>query len=44
MSLIPAHERQVDVWVEGQPGLLSKFQDSQNYAEKPCLKKNSYNK
>ena len=28
-------------WVQGQPGLQSEFQDSQDYyTEKPCLKKN----
>jgi len=26
------------LWVQGQPGLQSKFQDSQGYTEKPCLK------
>jgi hypothetical protein len=31
--------RQVDLWAWGQPGLQSKFQDSQDYAEKPCLRK-----
>ena len=31
-------QRQVDFWVQGQPGLQSEFQDSQGYAEKPCLK------
>jgi hypothetical protein len=25
-------------WVQGQPGLLNEFNDSQNYPEKPCLK------
>jgi hypothetical protein len=41
MSLIPAlgRQRQVDFWVRGQPGLLSEFQDSQGYTEKPCLEK-----
>jgi hypothetical protein len=41
MPLIPALERQrqVDFWVQGQPGLQSEFQDSQGYTEKPCLKK-----
>jgi hypothetical protein len=40
-SLIPALGRQwqADVWVRGQPGLQSEFQDSQDYTEKPCLKK-----
>jgi hypothetical protein len=40
MPLIPAlgRQRQVDFWVQGQPGLQSEFQDSQGYAEKPCLK------
>jgi hypothetical protein len=39
--LIPALERQrqVDFWVRSQPGLQSKFQDSQGYTEKPCLEK-----
>jgi hypothetical protein len=42
MPLIPAlgRQRQVDFWVQGQPGLQSEFQDSQGYREKPCLKKN----
>jgi hypothetical protein len=41
MPLIPAlgRQRQEDFWVRGQPGLQSEFQDSQGYAEKPCLKK-----
>ena len=41
MPLIPAlgRQRQVDFWVQGQPGLQSDFQDSQGYTEKPCLKK-----
>jgi hypothetical protein len=29
----------MDLWVPGQPGLQSEFQDSQGYLEKPCLKK-----
>lgn len=33
MPLIPAKVE--DLWVWGQPGL--QFQDSQEYAEKPCL-------
>ena len=39
--LIPAlgRQRQVDFWVLGQPGLQSKFQNSQGYTEKPCLEK-----
>jgi hypothetical protein len=32
-------QRQADFWVQGQPGLQSEFQDSQDYTEKPCLKK-----
>jgi hypothetical protein len=45
-SLIPAlgMQRQVDFWVQDQPGLLSEFQDSQCYTEKPCLKKTKQNK
>jgi hypothetical protein len=27
------------LWVQGQPGLQSKFQDSQGYIKKPCLQK-----
>jgi hypothetical protein len=40
-TLIPAlrRQRQVDFWVQGQPGLQSEFQDSQDYTEKPCLEK-----
>jgi hypothetical protein len=39
--LIPAlgRQRNADVWVPGQPGLQSEFQDSQGYTEKPFLKK-----
>jgi hypothetical protein len=39
--LIPAlgRQRHVDLWVWGQPGLQSEFQDSQGYTEKPCLEK-----
>jgi hypothetical protein len=39
--LIPAlgRQRQADFWVQGQPGLQSEFQDSQDCTEKPCLKK-----
>jgi hypothetical protein len=38
--LIPAlgRQRQADFCVQGQPGLQSEFQDSQDYTEKPCLK------
>ena len=27
------------LWVQDQPGLQIEFQDSQDYTEKPCLKK-----
>jgi hypothetical protein len=39
--LIPAlgRQRKADFWVWGQPGLQSEFQDSQDYTEKPRLKK-----
>jgi hypothetical protein len=39
--LIPAlgRQRQVDLWVWGQPGLQSEFQDSQGYTEKLGLEK-----
>jgi hypothetical protein len=30
---VPRKQRQVDLWVQGQPGLQSKFQDSQVYIE-----------
>ena len=32
-------KRQTDLWVQGQSGLQSKFQDNQGYTEKPCLEK-----
>jgi hypothetical protein len=37
MPVIPAlgSQRQADFRVRGQPGLQSKFQDSQDYTEKP---------
>jgi hypothetical protein len=33
-------QRQADFWVRGQSGLQSKFQDTQSYKDKPCLKQN----
>jgi hypothetical protein len=38
-TLIPAlrKQKQADFWVWGQPGLWSKFKDSQSYLERPCL-------
>jgi hypothetical protein len=41
MPLIPAlgRQRQADFWVQGQPGLQSEFQDSQDYTEKRRLEK-----
>jgi hypothetical protein len=30
-------QRQADLWLWGQPGLQSEFQNSQGYTEKPCL-------
>jgi hypothetical protein len=46
MPLIPTlgRQRQADLWVRGQPGLQSEFQDSQDYTEKPCLDKTIQNK
>jgi hypothetical protein len=46
MSLFPAlgRQRQIDIWVPGQPGLQSEFQDSQGYTEKPCLEKTNKQK
>jgi hypothetical protein len=37
--LIPAfmREKQVDLWVQGQPNLQSEFQDSQGCTEKPYV-------
>ena len=32
-----------DLWVWSQPGLLSEFQDSQSYTEKPCIIKQPTN-
>jgi hypothetical protein len=29
------------LWVRGQPGLQSEFQDSQGYTEKHCLEKSN---
>jgi hypothetical protein len=37
--IIALKERQVDLWVWGQPGLWREFQDSRGYTEKPCLEK-----
>jgi hypothetical protein len=40
MPLIPAlgRQRQVDFWVQGQPGLQSELQNSQGYTENTYLK------
>ena len=35
----PGRQRQTDFWVPGQTGPKIKFQDSQGYTEKLCLKK-----
>jgi hypothetical protein len=45
-TLFPAlgRQRQVDLWIRGQPGLQREFQDSQGYTEKPCLKKQNNHK
>jgi hypothetical protein len=41
MLLFPAlgRQRQADIWVRGQSGLQSEFQDSQSYTKKLCLEK-----
>jgi 1,2-phenylacetyl-CoA epoxidase PaaB subunit len=46
MPLIPVlrRQRQADFWVQGQSGLQSEFQDSQNYTEKLCLEKQNKTK
>jgi hypothetical protein len=38
--IIPGLKRQRQEDLLGQPGLQSKFQDSQNHIKKPCLKTN----
>jgi hypothetical protein len=45
-TLIPelGRQKQVDFWVQGQPGLQSEFQDSKDCTEKPCLEKQKTNK
>jgi hypothetical protein len=37
----PALKKQEDLWVWGLPGLQNKFQNSQDYAEKPCVETKS---
>lgn len=38
-------QEQADIWVQGQPSLQRKFQDSQDYCiVRPCLKKTEQNK
>lgn len=46
IPLISALRRQKEfnLWVRGQPGLYSEFQDSQGYGEKRCLKNKQTNK
>jgi hypothetical protein len=46
MPLIPAlgRQRQVDFWVQGQPGLQSELQDSQSYTGKNPVSKNQKKK
>ena len=45
-ALIPAlgRQKQADFWIWGQPGLQSRFPDSQGYTEKTCLEKTKQNK
>jgi hypothetical protein len=38
-SCVLGRQRQVDFCIWGQPALQNEFQDSQDYTEKPCLKK-----
>jgi hypothetical protein len=38
-SSTPEAEAGGSLWVQGQPGLQSEFQDSYNYIERPCLEK-----
>lgn len=40
----PQKQRQVDLRIQRQPGLLIEFQDSQGYSEKPCLENNNNSK
>jgi hypothetical protein len=46
MPLILAlrRQRQAALWVQGQPGLQSEFQDSQGHTEKLCLEKKTNKK
>jgi hypothetical protein len=32
-------QRQMNLYIQGQPGLQSEFQDSQGYTENPFIKK-----
>ena len=42
---LDTHEAKVDgsLGGQGQPGLLSEFQDSQSYMVRPCLKRKQQN-
>lgn len=42
--LAPRRQRQAYLYIQGQPALQSEFQDSQDYAEKPCLAKQKQTK
>jgi hypothetical protein len=38
-QIVTSASKQADLWVRGQPGLQSEFQDSQGCTEKPWLEK-----
>lgn len=42
--LAPLRWRQADPWIRGYSGLQNKFQDGQDYTEKPYLKKKTKRK
>lgn len=43
-TLVPAFRRprRVDLWIQGQPDLQNKFQESLGYTEKPWIKEKKY--
>lgn len=46
ITLIPAlqGQRQEDFWLQGQPGLCSEFQDTQDCIKRPCLREKKKNR
>ena len=42
MYVYVTFKKTILIWIGGQPGLQSEFQDNQDYTDKHCIKKQTY--